>query len=91
MGVGTTTAGFAWLYPLRFAGDGGNHRGLPLQEGAGTRPCRGFRGVPQLLDYHQEGGQGVDTRKPHDAAECCRGLGCPQVLYSPPMSGGLGG
>ena len=47
-GVGMTTAGFAWLYPLRFAGDGGNHRGLPLQEGAGTCPCRGLGGVPQF-------------------------------------------
>ena len=34
-GVGMTTAGFAWLYPLRFAGDGGNPMGIAPTRGAG--------------------------------------------------------
>ena len=56
-GVGMTTAGFAWLYPLRFAGDGGNHRGI-----APTRGCRDdslprVLGVsPNLLTTPKNGG-----------------------------------
>ena len=42
-GVGMMTAGFAWLYPLRFAGDGGNHRGI-----APTRGCRDSS-LPRVL------------------------------------------
>ena len=65
-------------------------RGLTQESLMMQQNAAGVWGVPQLLDYHQEGGQGVDARKPHDAAECCRGLGCPQVLCSPPKIGGQG-
>ena len=57
MGVGMTTAGFAWLYPLRFAGDGGNHRGIAPTRGCGMLPDR-VRGDFTLTFVlsHQGGG-----------------------------------
>jgi hypothetical protein len=114
------------------------------QEGAGTRPCRGFGGVPQSpslpprmgarglkarmetvagfaplyppYDSHHRGGQSqwcpyeflagmcrgaeplecapksqIQNPKRVQGTRPCRGLGCPQILQSPPKNGGPGG
>ena len=64
-----------WAQPTLCEGDGGFHghdeawpsedrRGFLLpQESAGTRPCRGFGGVPQFFFSlsPKNGGQGVDS------------------------------
>jgi hypothetical protein len=68
-GVGMTTAGFAWLYPLRFAGDGGNPMGIAPTRGRrdsslprvlGVSP--NFLTTPKIEDPSQEewGNKGVE-------------------------------